>query len=286
MSIFQKDCPQCAASNTVRATRCKCGYFFEAAATNGKHATTEVALQEETLYQDYLAARLVQAEATVEVARGNAAADPANTYKAAQVLLAEQALGAARAELRAQTTRTTHLKKVSTRAQPVVAVTPPQARVTTATKVAPKKPVRAMPVVKRETVQLKVASAPVAKPAEIPVPPMHAAKPGAKFRKQQAAKAKALLHSVRSAQPSPPAVARTEREKKPVVKPAASKHVTVAATKDCPNCTATVAAQVERCRCGFSFSDPSVGMPSLSLDAETTPVLDNDTNFSRIPRRS
>jgi len=297
MSIFQKDCPQCAASNAARASRCKCGYFFDTTAAGGKQATAAVALQEETLYEDYLSARVVQAEATLEVARGNAAADPTNTYKAAEVLVAEQALSAARAELRAQTERTAQLKKVSRRTEPAAGIPAPRPPAVLEIKPAPTvAPHKLIP--KREPARSKAPSAPVAKPAEIrsppkPAAPKQAAKPNAKFRNRQAAKAAAVVRAARIAPPPAPVAPATapvavKSLPAPVQKPAAKaapKKVTAAATKDCPHCTATVAAAVERCRCGFGFTNASFEMPSLSLDAGSSAIASDDIKFGITPRR-
>ena len=111
MSIFQKDCPQCAAPNPANALRCPCGHCFDPEAMKDKRTAAEVAVHEERLYHDYLAARVVQAEATLEVARAEALAEPENTYKSAQALAAEQALHTARAELRQQAQKIARLKK-------------------------------------------------------------------------------------------------------------------------------------------------------------------------------
>jgi hypothetical protein len=40
------------------------------------------------------------------------------------------------------------------------------------------------------------------------------------------------------------------------------------ATKECPNCTASVPVQVKRCRCGFEFPSGECQIPPLILSAE------------------
>lgn len=90
-----------------------------------KQTAAEVAVHEERLYHDYLAARVVQAEATLEVTRAEALAEPDNTYKAAQALAAEQALHTARAELRQQAQKIARLKKSLPRKAHVTRVVAP-----------------------------------------------------------------------------------------------------------------------------------------------------------------
>ncbi|MBI3897068.1 MAG: hypothetical protein HY308_02095 [Gammaproteobacteria bacterium] len=100
---------------------CECGYCFDPDALQGD-AAVEYELQQLRLLRDYLAARVVQAEATMLVARQDAVFDRANTYKAAQALAAEQALHTARAQLDAHLVREAQLqpKVGATPAQPVV----------------------------------------------------------------------------------------------------------------------------------------------------------------------
>ncbi|OGI43505.1 MAG: hypothetical protein A2V92_00910 [Candidatus Muproteobacteria bacterium RBG_16_65_31] len=95
MSLFHKDCPQCAARNSVDAIRCSCGYCFEVLARGGE----ETAAEEEKLYREYLAARAVQATKALDAARAGAVADPQNRIKVAEMLRAQQNSAAARAEL-------------------------------------------------------------------------------------------------------------------------------------------------------------------------------------------
>lgn len=99
MSIFQKTCPECTATNSKDAISCECGYAFDPEAV-ARADPTEYALQQDQLYRDYLAARIVQAEAELAVAREMAHTDPESTYKASTALLAEQALNSLRAEMK------------------------------------------------------------------------------------------------------------------------------------------------------------------------------------------
>jgi ribosomal protein L40E len=117
VSIFRKDCPQCTAANAVDAVRCRCGYYFEPERLEGS-AATHYAAEQDRLYRDYLAARLVQAEAELTVAREDVAADPTHTYKAAQALVAEQAVHAANAALTRQSLRTSNVPRKKMDARP------------------------------------------------------------------------------------------------------------------------------------------------------------------------
>lgn len=98
MSIFKKDCPECARSNSVDAVRCSCGYCFDPDALAGADAA-EYQEEQDRLYRDYLDARIVQAEIEMTVAREQASLEPGNTLKAAAALVAEQSLNALRAEM-------------------------------------------------------------------------------------------------------------------------------------------------------------------------------------------
>lgn len=99
MGIFQKNCPECAATNPIEAISCGCGYCFdpEALARTDPGAYAD---EQDRLYLDYLAARIAQAESELVVAREQANADPESTYKASGALLAEQSLNALQAEMK------------------------------------------------------------------------------------------------------------------------------------------------------------------------------------------
>lgn len=271
MSIFTKDCPQCTAANPTNAVRCACGHCFDPEAVTDKKAAVEVAIHEERLYHDYLAARVVQAEAEYEVARADATADPGDTYKAAQALAAEQALNTARAELRAQAQKTSQLKKLTARIAPAPRAAVPRAKSKHAVPArAPSKPIAiAKPVKATPTVPTpKVAKAapaivtppPASKPAPAVARALPTAKPSRAFRARQAKQAEAIIlkaAAVPSAMaPRPQAIAPPPP-----------------ATKECPNCTSKVPANVPQCRCGFGFNAASMEMAALPLDAAALAIL-------------
>lgn len=109
-SIDQKQCPSCAASNPVDASRCVCGHTF-GANPDGIPAGSLEAVGESQLLVEYLSARVEQALADVESARTELAADPRNFKKAARVLRAAQEARALGDELNAQREYTDSLRQ-------------------------------------------------------------------------------------------------------------------------------------------------------------------------------
>lgn len=281
MSIFHKDCPQCAAPNAVHTNRCPCGYFFDPQAYQDKDTAAQLALHERRLYHDYLAARVVQAEALLEVARTDAQADPENLYKAAQALAAEQSLNTVRAELRA------HAVPVA----PPAATNRQSGAVANKSKAAPKanaKPVKSSRSVRAPRVATEVSppvTAPTPAPAPLPAPigptiaiavatlpnpPMAESPPAVPspnrsanttFRARQAARAEQITATaavtIAAAAPRP-----------------AAKLLKRTTGKECPNCTAAVPPTANRCRCGYHLSrGPSLEMPPLLLDEGAQAIL-------------
>lgn len=84
-SIYQKPCPACDRAVSIDAKRCDCGYSFESVNKNDL-PPEELALQEEELFEAYLAARIDQVVETVESARAELAADSSNQRKADKLL--------------------------------------------------------------------------------------------------------------------------------------------------------------------------------------------------------
>ena len=332
MNIFQKDCPECAAPNSVSASRCRCGYCFEADA-GVSHDTNEYAQQQDRLYRDYLAARIAQAEAELIVAREQSKADPASTYKASGALLAEQALNALQAEMKqialripatppprrpvpapaprpaqhrtaapgsqasVATKPTTTMHAAATPPAPrsttkiantpavVVAAPVPQSKLRSATPVITPPP-NTTPRAQTPTRGIKTAATvptptPLARKAPPPPIARPSAKPNESFRRAQARKADAIAQSkaVASQPPAPVAksvTARPSTERAPAdIPPIAAAPVVVAKTakQDCPNCTASVAADAQRCGCGYTFARVSEQVPALTLDATALAIL-------------
>ncbi len=107
-SIFQKYCPHCGASGPKDALRCSCGYSFQ---FNQAQVALSRTLEDEKLFEDYLAARLKQASQGLIEAETMHQADPRDPKKAAKVAKALEAAETIRKELAAQTTKTAELTK-------------------------------------------------------------------------------------------------------------------------------------------------------------------------------
>ena len=88
-SIYQKPCPACGTVVTIDAKSCGCGHSFASPGDNDL-LTEEQALQEEELFEAYLAARIDQAVSAVESARAELAADKHDRRKADKLLRAVQ----------------------------------------------------------------------------------------------------------------------------------------------------------------------------------------------------
>src|SRR3989304_4401426 len=84
-SIYQKPCPACGAVVSVDARRCNCGHAFESSTGIDARLPEEQVLQEEELFEAYLAARIDQAVATVEAARARRSERDAQPAKMPQI---------------------------------------------------------------------------------------------------------------------------------------------------------------------------------------------------------
>lgn len=113
----------------------------------------------------------------------------------------------------------------------------------------------------------------------VPVTPSSSAVPDRTFRDAQAAKAAKVMRAtqaetpvkplpaaepVMEAAPAPAPVAAPSRPA-PARKPMLLRSTT---DKECPNCTASVAANSERCRCGYEFAPGGSLIPALSMTEE------------------
>jgi len=105
LSIFQKTCPACGALVSRDTRQCQCDHVFTSA-ENGALLPEEQALQDEELFEAYLAARVEQMISTLEAARVELAADPADERKAARLLQTLQEALKLRDERDAQTAKT------------------------------------------------------------------------------------------------------------------------------------------------------------------------------------
>ena len=195
MSIFYKDCPRCAATNSVDAIHCRCGYFFQPDKVDGVDPDLELAAQDEELYEAYLAARAEQAAKEVQIAIATLANDPGNAIKAEYADKTVTAAEETNAEYTEQKKRTVAAVKVakSARTKPIIPI--------------PSTPVALIPKSKPVVIRAdKVSNKELTTPANIPYPMMIAStnegattntrisdKPGPAFKKQQAIRAARAL---------------------------------------------------------------------------------------------
>ena len=85
--------------NHAATMRCTCGYLFDSAGGDEGSMTLERIAREEKLFEEYLEARLAQAQETARVAAHAAELDPENQRKAIEALRTKQAAGRAAAGL-------------------------------------------------------------------------------------------------------------------------------------------------------------------------------------------
>lgn len=109
-SIYQKPCPACGMVVSIDAKSCDCGYSFESSGNNDL-LSEEQALQEEELFEAYLAARVEQVVAEVESARAELTADISNRRKADKLLRTVQDALTLRDERDAQAAKIKHLRE-------------------------------------------------------------------------------------------------------------------------------------------------------------------------------
>jgi hypothetical protein len=151
----------------------------------------------------------------------------------------------------------------------------------------PRKPV---PVPARREIPI------AAKPAGIARPPINgqhrAAAPGVSsrpdesFRRIQAQKAEAITRSkTPSTPPKHPPTNKPAPQRPPADIPPVTLLKQTATTHECPNCTASVAADQARCTCGYVLSSPGQEVPAVSLDATALAILTEGISFLSPNRR-
>ena len=123
-SIYQKPCPACGTVVSTGAKRCDCGYAF-GYSDEAALLPEEQALQEEELFEAYLAARVDQTVAKVESFRVELVADPANLRKANRLLEVVQEALILRDERDAQTAKTAQARKAAQAARGEIAPAAP-----------------------------------------------------------------------------------------------------------------------------------------------------------------
>lgn len=283
-SIYHKVCPACAGDCAEKDERCACGYRFA-----GDGVTPDPALAEELLYEDYLKARAEQAHA--------AAAVP-DTVSATR--RAEAELRAVQADLDRQRERIGRLRHQAPGVPLGARSEAPRVRqaaeelemelgrlrrlqanpfatgpVECRGAVRPSGPTTA-PVT---TSAGEASPAPSAVPAGVTgeVPPVDAgpvlsALPQAELPGGDAEpEVRAVGHKARpSARPLAAAAqgeADVRRQLAAQAERAAQRLKPGAAASECPNCTAQLAANVRRCKCGFEMPAAANLMPAVPIDA-------------------
>lgn len=109
-SIYQKPCPACGTVVSIDAKSCDCGYSFDSVDKSGL-LPEEQALQDEELFEAYLAARIRQVVETVESARAELMADMSDHRKADKLLRTVQEALALRDERDAQAAKIAQIRE-------------------------------------------------------------------------------------------------------------------------------------------------------------------------------
>lgn len=228
MSIFKRDCPECATSNPPDALLCACGYCFDPEAL-ARTDPAAYARQQERLYREYLAARLTQAEADASAARKAARARPQDKSSSISLRAAQAALTALRTELE-ECTHRVHASPARSAAAPRPAQSAPQMSVRPA------------------------ASAPRTAPS---------AQPSASFRQAQARKAESVVQTTRNA--ARPRVSPVSAKPAPVPAPAAPREASKACP-NC-TATVSRGAERCRCGYAFARPGEAVPALTLDAGA-------------------
>jgi hypothetical protein len=304
VSIFSKICPRCAGENPLPESRCQCGFVFDASATTGSYKALEMVVQETEVYAEYLHVRMKQAMETAEVAiaeRARAPGDPAKSraadaaneeYLAAKaeygqqmkmvaqarrdaMLMREKEPKAARQAQGVQAERRAKTKKQAlTRNQAAISKQKMTKRptkngsATTTRKTATSRPV--MPIPKQDIGQASPPSAMRQKMAKA------ANSTSERVRKTKSTIGHEVVAANRVLQEKSTATAAVNTKNPPVATAKAAtpqftaKQATKAqaAHKECPNCTAMVALEVDECKCGFGFASGAQKMDGVNLSEE------------------
>jgi hypothetical protein len=110
-------------------------------------------------------------------------------------------------------------------------------------------------------------------------------RPDQRFRQVQTQKAEAIARSKPGAAT---ALARTNGKTAPQRASADIPPLVLSkkkSTQECPNCTASVAADSPRCGCGYMLARPGDEVPALTLDATALAILTEGISFNSSNRR-
>ena len=118
LNLFLKSCPKCAATLTVDAKKCDCGYRYEPQSADRPHPPSEeLVAKAEALYEYYLTARTVQALNVVKTVKLDLARNPDDPELAMRLKRAEQEAQTLQAKLAAQTYKTAEARKTANEAR-------------------------------------------------------------------------------------------------------------------------------------------------------------------------
>ncbi len=109
MGILHKDCPRCATTVATYISRCECGFSFDGHEDADPAARLEALIEEERLYEEYLAARAKQAIAAAADAETAMFEEPDLYYKSTDAEKAIATRDAVLAELNQQKLRTAEI---------------------------------------------------------------------------------------------------------------------------------------------------------------------------------
>lgn len=290
-SIYHKYCPRCAAAASIRSTQCSaCGHVFDSDAPTPTGRKLEQILEEERLYEDYLAARVTQASQTVMTAQAARMADPDNPIKATLATEAVQALEVARNELSQQSQRVAELqvmtqtrqRRASLRRAPRAnQMSEAAARTTSITRKAAEVTQAALAL----QVELKHLRGPAPEPA---VEAMSIPTPKAPVADNTVAKGAVVADAKpHSAPAEAPVAARAADNPSPIVISApAPSHPIDAGHVDCPLCSARVPRGTGECACGYSFAGPTLpGVDGSPAPATNTARARLARDAERVVRR-
>jgi len=301
-SIFEKICPACASIISVTTERCECGYTFTLR-QDESHTDQEVALRDEELYENYLAARAAQALEAARAALSELSQNPDDARLAADAALSQEVAKSLEADLNEQRAKIRALQASLPR-RPEPAPSPP---VMTAPSPAPipepvaqgqeGKPAPASMTTIRSPMAgetrstaapsestLSAVSTAVETPAITKPAPQQVSMPASPLI--SAARAASVLESIKLAKareradrfvpetpmeaPSTPSVASSApspafRAEQSMRAQQAISHLKALDEKCCPNCTSSVPKNTTRCRCGFAFVAEGNDLPTLTL---------------------
>lgn len=293
MSIFDKDCPECAATLATDAACCACGYVFEPFRSEDLLLALERAIQEEKLFEKYLAGRVKQAAEVARVAATIAAMEPENERRAVEAARANRAAKVAQIEVIVQQARVAQAQLTAQRLHAAQAAN--AAKTGPAVQGAqPPRPCERGAAEKVHLVAAKMAreqlgaaqvageklskeylAASAEKGAEAAVQAAESWQTSVAAQASQAAESMnpaAAQQQIRLAVKSLRATESKERGPAFRATQTAKTAGAVAAaealdTMECPWCTVTLPASVARCRCGWSTPVPLRQIPSLTPSA-------------------